>query len=449
MQLRLQPFLPRSLYGRAALILIVPIVVIQMVVSFTFIQRHYEGVARQMTRNILVELQYILAGVEVAEDRQAAAETAIALANALKMTAVLSPTTPRPEGTRIGLLDFSGRAMAEVLAEGMPGLGQIDTMTDPRRVTLWIDLDAGSVLELQFDRYRVAASNPHQLLAIMILASILMTGVAVVFLRNQVASISRLAQAAEAFGRGENLPYKPSGASEVRVAGTAFLAMRARIDRQIESRTLMLSGVSHDLRTPLTRMKLGMAFLPEDAETEALRRDVAEMERLVDSFLAFVRSDALEETSVADPGEIMAQVAERTKRLGASVAYEEQPAAPIRLRREAMARALDNLASNAARHGVRVRLLVRQSAAATSFVVEDDGPGIAPEFRDQAVEPFQRLDAARDPNRGGGVGLGLSIAADVARSHGGTLRLGASEELGGLKAEIVLPRKTPAFGGGA
>ncbi len=448
MKLRLKSFVPRSLYGRAVLILIVPIMVIQMVVSITFIQRHYEGVTGQMTRSILVELQYIVRMVDAAPTSQAAGGAAATLAQALRMQAHLPPITPEPDTTRIGVIDLSGAEMARVLSEGLAGLRRIDLLADNRRVQLWVNTRLGQVLEIEFDRSRVSASNPHQLLAVMIFASVFMTAVAFVFLRNQVRSISRLAEAAEAFGRGENLPYRPSGASEVRVAGAAFLAMRARIDRQIESRTLMLSGVSHDLRSPLTRMKLGLSFLPVDSETKGLSQDVADMERLVDSFLAFVRSDSLEATVDMDPWALMEKVADQTRRLGSVVDLADCKAAPVRLRPEAMARALENLGSNAARHGTHVRLSLRQTGATTSFVVEDNGPGIAADLRDQAIEPFQRLDAARDPNKGGGVGLGLSIAADVARSHGGSLRLGASESLGGLKAELVLPRQSAGFTGG-
>ncbi len=436
----LKSFLPRGLYGRAALILIVPIVVIQMVVSVAFIQRHYEGVTRQMTRSILVELQYILSAVGAAPTDEAAGLAAGALANALQMQAQVQLPDAGPHGTQIGFLDWSGRAMSAVLEEGLPGYQRVDLMSDPRQVRVWIALSSGRQLEIDFARSRVSASNPHQLLTVMILASVLMTAVAYVFLRNQVTPITRLAAAAEAFGRGETLPYRPRGAAEVRAAGAAFLAMRARIERQIESRTLMLSGVSHDLRAPLTRIKLGLAFLAEDQETRDLKQDVADMERLVDSFLAFVRGDAMEETAETDPAALVQDLALRTRRLGADVEWEGTSVAPVRLRREAVARALENLASNAARHGKKVRLSLRQSGAVTSFVIEDDGPGIAPELRELAMEPFQRLDAARDPNHGGGVGLGLSIAADVARSHGGSLRLGVSEALGGLKAELVLPR---------
>lgn len=439
MRLRLKSILPRDLYGRAALILIVPVVVIQLVVSIAFIQRHYDGVTRQMSRNILIELQDILAAAAPLSG-EAAANAARVRAVALRMQVHAPPRDAPPPASRIGALDLSGRAMAEVLAAGLPDLRAVDLRGNPRSVRLWLDLGDGQTVEVVFDRLRVSASNPHQLLAVMILASALMTAIAYLFLRNQFTPIKRLAHAAEAFGRGETVPYKLRGALEVRAAGAAFLAMRARIERQIESRTMMLSGVSHDLRSPLTRMKLGLSFLPEDDETRALRRDVEDMERLVDSFLDFARADTLEETVEVEPAQLVQEVAERLRRLGASVSVLAEPAAPLRLRREAVLRALENLGSNAARHGTRVLITLRDGPTSAVFSVEDDGPGIAPELRERALEPFQRLDSARDPNRGGGVGLGLSIALDVARSHGGALRLGTSDALGGLKAEISLPR---------
>ena len=217
--------------------------------------------------------------------------------------------------------------------------------------------------------------------------------------------------------------------------------MRARIERQIEQRTLMLSGVSHDLRAPLTRLKLGLAFLPEDDEVRALIGDVSDMERLVDEFLAFVRGDAMEETAAVDPIDLVVKSVENAQRLGQILQIGRlQEVGRVRLRPDAVSRALDNLIGNAARYGSRAEVSLLAYERSFRIVVEDDGPGIPRDRRDEALLPFTRLDPARDPNRGGGVGLGLSIAADIARSHGGSLRLGESEVLGGLKAELVLAR---------
>lgn len=238
--------------------------------------------------------------------------------------------------------------------------------------------------------------------------------------------------------------YRPRGATQVRKAGAAFLDMRARIERQIEQRTLMLSGVSHDLRTPLTRLRLGLSLLPEDDETRALQQDVTEMERLVDEFLSFARGDAMEGIETVDPGQIARRVVENAERAGqpvtlGAVTLQGAGGDLAKLRPQAVQRALENLIGNAVRYGDRVVVSITQTEAELRFAVEDNGPGIPQDRRDEALRPFTRLDTARNPNRGGGVGLGLSIAADIARSHGGALRLGEST-LGGLKAELVVAR---------
>lgn len=434
----LKSIMPRGLYGRAALILIVPIVTIQLVVSVTFIQRHFEKVTKQLTNGVNAELTLIMAELDSAGSEAAAQARLAELSDALRIKAEL----PAKGGTAQDLREFydlSGRVVIATLREGVPVAGGIDLLTNGdvnlRLPTRWGELG------LQLDRNRFSATNPHQLLVLMIVASILLTIIAFLFLSNQLRPIKLLAEAAEAFGKGRVLPYRPRGAAEVRAAGNAFLDMRARIERQIEQRTLMLSGVSHDLRTPLTRLRLGLSLLPEDEETAALLEDVAAMERLVDEFLSFARGDATEDSAEVEAAAIARKVAENAGRTGRGVEFVDLAGGvTLRLRPQAVTRALENLVGNALRHGSRARLTVSVTERALRYVVEDDGPGIPPERRDEALAPFARLDDARDPNRGGGVGLGLSIAADIARSHGGTLRLGSSEELGGLRAELVLAR---------
>jgi two-component system osmolarity sensor histidine kinase EnvZ len=273
----------------------------------------------------------------------------------------------------------------------------------------------------------------------MIVTSALLTVIAFYFLRRQLRPITKLAEAAEEFGKGRTVAYRPRGALEVRAAGRAFLDMRARIERQIEQRTLMLSGVSHDLRTPLTRMRLALSLLPEDAEVAVLQADVAQMERMVDEFLAFVRGDAMEGTAPTDAVALVQEVVQRAGD-GVRLAGVDGRAEPVAMRPRAIVRAVENLVNNARRHAGRVDLRLVFQDRSLRILVEDDGPGIAPERRDEALRPFTRLDASRDPNRGAGVGLGLSIASDIALSHGGALRLSQSETLGGLKAELVIAR---------
>lgn len=440
MRLSLKPFLPRSLFGRAALILIVPTVTIQLIVSVAFIQRHFEGVTRQLVHGVVVELGLLRDAVDAAGTAAEAQAAVQPLAAAVEMEVALpAPAATREDRRAWG--DLTAGAVIAELRERLPNVLSID-LASVRGMVLLTEQTRHGPMQVALARGRVSASNPHQLLVIMVLASVLMTLIAYIFLRNQLRPIKRLAEAAEAFGKGEAVPYRPRGALEVRAAGAAFLDMRARIERAIETRTLMLSGVSHDLRTPITRLRLGLSMLPEDEEVVALLSDVREMERLVDEFLAFVRGDAMEESAEVDPAEIAARIVDNVARSGGHLEWESRLSGPVlmRLRPQAVQRAVENLVGNAQRHGSRVRLTLSASERGLRFVVEDNGPGIPEAQREAAMAPFARLGGARDPNRGGGVGLGLSIAADVARSHGGRLVLGRSEALGGLRAELMLAR---------
>jgi two-component system osmolarity sensor histidine kinase EnvZ len=438
MRLHLKSLLPRGLFGRAALILVVPVVTIQLIVSVVFIQRHFERVTQQMTTSIQIEISHLVSVVNSASDLATAQAWADEIGAALELTVIL-PTNDVPDADRREFIDWSGREVILTLRDRMPELNAADLVSGDGRVWAWFETQHG-VMRVTVDRGRMSASNPHQLLVLMVFTSILMTGVAYVFLRNQLTPIARMAHAAEAFGKGEIVPFRPRGATEVRAAAQAFLDMRLRIERQIEARTQMLSGVSHDLRTPLTRLKLGLSFLPEEEEVEALKRDVQQMERMVDEFLAFARGDAMEAAEEVDPAQLLAQVVADAVRAGQSVqlGFMEWSGGTMRLRPQAVRRALENLLGNAARHADRAVVGLSSSDRLVRLVVEDDGPGIPEGAREAAMEPFQRLDAARDPNRGGGSGLGLAIAADIARSHGGALCLGQSEALGGLRAELTL-----------
>ncbi|PIE15269.1 MAG: two-component sensor histidine kinase [Rhodobacterales bacterium] len=435
----LKRYMPRSLYGRAALILILPIVTILLVVSVVSIQRLYEGVTRQMSQNMVRELNYVLERVQQAGDLAEAQAVSAGLQQGLALQIALPSTSPAQ--TRLGLVDLSGRVMQQTLYQGLSSLQAVDLVSQDHTVMLWFQTRHG-LMQIGFDRLRVTARNPHQLLVLMLLTGILMTIIAIIFLRNQLRPIKRLAAAAEAFGKGHVVPYHPRGAREVRAAGAAFLAMRTRIERQIEQRTLMLSGVSHDLRTPLTRLKLGLSMMEPGDEVAELQKDVADMQNLLEGFLDFARGDAGEEVQQSDPVALVERAVANACRAGHDVRFDgvQGPAGEMMLRPVAVQRALENLIGNGVRYGNKVRVSMVFSERALVIRIEDDGPGIAREDREQALQPFSRLVPGRNQNKGSGVGLGLSIALDIARSHGGGLRLGDSEQLGGLKVELVLSR---------
>jgi two-component system osmolarity sensor histidine kinase EnvZ len=422
----LKPYLPRGLYGRATLILLLPVVTLLLVVSVVFIQRHFEGVTQQMTGTMAREIRLVLDS-----DDQAVAE-------ALNIRVQAVPEAAMPASDTRLWYDFSGIVVMRELKALFPDLVRV-ALADDDIVVLYFRRGAGLV-RMVFDRRHVSARQPHQLLVNMVVFGALMTVISFLYLRNQLRPITRLAEAAEAFGRGRHVAYRPAGATEVRAAGRAFVDMRARIERQIEQRTLMLSGVSHDLRTPLTRLRLELAMLDE-AEAAPMLRDVDDMQRLLDGFLDFARGAQEGEAEPVDPVALVRRVVDDMQRARIAVtliAAEGQGQVP--LREGGIRRAVENLIGNAVRYGRRAEVSVTLTERSLRIRVEDDGPGIPPEHREEALRPFARLEPARNQNRGTGVGLGLSIVADVTRAHGGTLRLGESARLGGLCADIVISR---------
>lgn len=432
----LKRILPNSLYGRAILILLVPVIALQIVVSIIFLQRHFDKVTQQMTLSISLPLSYLLENIEQAPD----AESGTALAQDIggRLGFLVSIPGGAIEETRV-FYDLSGKSIISTMDRNLPQIKAID-LGNLDIVRVWADTPHG-LAEISFPRGLVSASNPHQLLVYMVFVGILMTAIAYIFLRNQLRPITKLADVAEAYGRGRVLPYRPRGATEVRAAGAAFVDMRNRIELAREQRTLLLSGVSHDLRTPLTRLRLGLSLSPDDEDNRAMVRDVTDMEHMLDGFLDFARGEADDETSPIVPVELARRIVENAARLGRSVTLVLADGVEdvVDMREQPVERAVDNLVQNALRYGQTVKMSVTTDPDFLYFTVEDDGPGIPAEQQEEALRPFTRLDPSRNQDRGGGAGLGLAIAMDVARAHGGTLRLTQSD-LGGLKAQLCLAR---------
>lgn len=440
----LKRYTPRGIYGRAALILIVPVLSILIVGSIIFVQRHYEDVTRQMTGSLSLDVALVLATIDAAPDRDNAVAAALELTTPLEFSVEL-PAKAGPSGLRRAWYDFAAPTAMEVFAENLGAVVSLDLRSSPALAILQVPTKFG-LAQFTFSRTRIAASNPHQFLVLMVIVAAVMVLISIIFLRNQMRPIRRLARASEAFGKGQVLPYRPAGAAEVRSAGHAFLEMRARIERQMEQRTLMLSGVSHDLRTPLTRMKLELSLLDDEKAAEALRTDVNDMERLLDSFLDFARSDSLDDPAVTEVCAFMRDLIGKLDDNGRVTLALPEEAINAVVRPLALERAISNLVLNALRYGQHAKLTVEASKRFLRLIVDDDGPGIAEEDREKALQPFVRLDRARNQNNGSGVGLGLAITHDIARRHGGNLILSRSEDMGGLRAEIRLPLGTSQTG---
>lgn len=450
----LKRFLPRGFYGRSALILLVPVVSILLIGSYAVIQRHYEGVTRQMTGIFARTVTHVLTTVDAAPNAETAADQVAQLGAAFDLQIRLHPvgTSPPADGAPPGLMELSDRVMLTQLRRAIAGLQA--AALNGSTVTLWLNTRHGP-LSLRVAANTVSPRNPHQLLVVLLLGGVLMGAIGFLFLKNQVRPILRLARAAEAFGLGQSVPFRPSGAREVRAAGQAFLEMRDRIEHHIEQRTLMLSGVSHDLRTPLTRLRLALSMAEDETEAKAMLADISQMEALIERLLDFARAEADETIEKTDLTALVSRIVERMARGDRPVSFlTPSTTGPliVALRPHLFARALDNLIDNALRYGCRaeVRILTDNPEEDGVVVeVEDDGPGIDSADRAAAIRPFVRLDKARGAGRGAagqdmaGVGLGLAIAADAMRNHGGQLELasGQTPGLGGLLARLVLPGK--------
>ena len=428
----IKSYMPKRLYFRAALILVFPVVFLQLIVSIVFIQRHFEGVTVQMTRTVAAELDLI---TEVIDREGAVAGQQIARALGMSMSMV-EQDTKFVERRRI--YDLTGLVVRRELLV-LPEILTVD-LPDNRVVNARIQ-SGQEYFALQFSRRRVSASNPHQLIVYLLFFGAFFTVIAFFYLRNQLRPITRLADAAEAFGHGENVPYDPSGALEVRAAGQAFLDMRDRIQRHLKQRTMILSGVSHDLRTPITRLKLGLSFLPKE-QREPLEKDVEDMNLLLNEFLDFAKfeNEADVPAETTNPSLLVDELIENFSRTDVKIeTIGGIEKSSFKLKPFAIKRALENLINNANRYGNQILIEKKLEDNFLIFSVHDDGPGIDKSQHDEVLQPFTRLDPSRNQNKGSGVGLGLPIAKEVAEGHGGILKLSESSLLHGLCASLIIP----------
>jgi two-component system, OmpR family, osmolarity sensor histidine kinase EnvZ len=434
----LRRYFPKSLYARVVLIVILPIFLMQAVVTVVFFNRHWDLVTANLSANVAGQVALV---TRLYEENPEAAERAKVeqwALDDLDLSVRFEAGGGIPQKDKLAPFNVYNSTLERRLGEALDKPYWFNTRSWPAFVEIRVQLDDGSLVFFAY-RDRVFATTGPIFLFWLISTSILLGGIAIVFLRNQVRSILRLANAAEAFGRGRDAPdYRPTGATEVRKAGYAFIAMRERIKRQLEQRTTMLAGVSHDLRTPLTRIKLALAMEPDTPEVIALRNDVLEMERMVEAYLEFARSEASDEDpDVFALGEMISEVESNTKRTGHTLQVDIPAGLVIAARRSALSRAVSNLVNNSLRHASKVWVNAERTERHIEIHVDDDGPGVDKNLYDEIFKPFTRLDEARNLNESG-MGLGLTVVRDVARSHGGDVTLDKSDK-GGLRATIRLP----------
>ncbi|HAV48958.1 MAG TPA: two-component sensor histidine kinase [Brevundimonas sp.] len=430
--------LPTSLWGRSLLIIVLPVLVMQVFVTWTFFDAHWQTVNARLSEGLAGDIAWAVETYAEDPTPEGLETLAGRAERTLSLSVAWQEATTLPESVRRGPIGDVDRALEAALASRLDRPFWFDTTRYPNYIDIRVQVGDG-VMRIIAPRERAVATQAHIFVVWLLAATVLLMSVAILFIRNQVRAIERLAAAAEAFGRGETRErFKPHGAREVRAAARAFMDMRDRIQRHIDQRTALLASVSHDLRTPLTRLRLELALAPPFKRASAMQGDLDQMEHMIDEYLAFAQGEAGEASDTLSVADLLDQAAEDARRIGATVEVDVPEALTVNVRPLAFRRALTNLVGNAAAHGDTVRLSARRlPSGATELAVEDDGPGIPEDMHEEAFRPFSRLDASRNQNRKG-VGLGLAIARDVARGHGGDITLDRST-LGGLMARIRLP----------
>jgi two-component system, OmpR family, osmolarity sensor histidine kinase EnvZ len=434
---KLNSVMPRGLYARALLIIIMPMVILQSVLAFVFVERQWAAVTQRLSAGVVQDIAALIdvyQGYPQDADRaqiKRIAQERLGLVVDFLPLGDLPPPGPKPF---FSLLDS---ALSTELSKQIGKPFWIDTVGNSALVEIRIQLDH-AVMRIFARRGAAYASNAKLFLLWMVGTSGVLLLVAIMFLRNQIKPILRLADAAESFGKGREVPnFRPRGAREVRRAAAAFIEMKTRVERSLEQRTAMLAGVSHDLRTVLTRFKLELALIDDSPEVEAMTKDIDEMARMLEAYLAFARGDLGEQSEPTDMAEFLEELKLDAERHGhkTGVIFHGPPI--VTVRPAAFKRCLGNLVSNAARFADTISITGHRDHRWLTVTVDDDGPGIPPNMREEVFKPFLRLDDARNQDEGG-TGLGLAIARDIARSHGGDILLSESP-LGGLRATVRVP----------
>jgi two-component system osmolarity sensor histidine kinase EnvZ len=436
----LADLMPKGLYARALIIIIAPIVLLQCVVAFTFMERHWQAVTRRLVEATVRDMAALNDLYEDYKNDDEYGQLIELARDRLKLWFQVLPPGDLPREVQRPFFNLLDGALTRELRAQIRQPFWIDTVGNSDQVEVRIRRDK-NVLRFVARRSQTYASNSHIFLVWMVGTSVVLLCVAILFLRNQIRPILRLAEAADAFGKGRPTPanFTPRGAREVRQAAQAFIEMRDRIKSHVDQRTTMLAGISHDLRTILTRYKLQVALLGDVPEAKAMNADVDEMWHMLEDYLAFTRGDGGEEAAPTNLRELLEEIYEEAQIYGVPIELKlrrRRKDLVLPLKRQAFKRAITNLISNAARYGTQIVIRAATERGFLRVEVDDNGPGIPVSERENVFRPFYRLDHARHAT--GSSGLGLAIARDIAGGHGGNVILGESS-MGGLRAVIRVP----------
>ena len=438
--MQLRDYLPKTLFGRMLSIILVPMILVQVITIFIFYERHWDTVTRHMASQLAAEIGLLADRLGSSPDK-----ATIDLIQTTGWQYFSFPVQHNPDGVFPGRNDGQPESYAEEMLRIELGRRitqdwYVDLVSDPNLIFIDLKLDIG-VLRIYASRKRIFSSTSWTFFGWTLGSSILLFAVALLFMRGQVQPILRLANAARALGLGRQAQdYRLEGAREVRLAGRAFQAMRHRIMRQLNERTEMLAGVSHDLRTPLTRIRLQLALMGDTEDAHAIRADLVEMEEMIDAYLSFAAGEGEEPTEDTDLQKMLERITAQTRNAHGFDVTLTPPSPPIPifpLRRKAMRRAVENVISNAIAFSSRAEISVRYRNDEVTVTIDDNGAGIPVERRADALRPFVRLETSRN-RQTGGTGLGLSITNDIILGHGGELTLDDSP-LGGLRVIMKLP----------
>ena len=428
-------FLPNGLLGRFFLIILLPLIVVQFSLGIFFYDRHWDTVSHRLARDVVDEIEFVADFVNKSDLTPDQIHQLLKQAqSSLFLNLKWSPNAQMNMKHKTRLMDMTKSLTQELQALKYPY--QITTTTDGQQ-RINIQLEKG-VLEVGVARKRFFSSTVWIFFLWMLISSVLWFGVALIFMKNQLRAIIRLAKAAESFGIGKNVDnFKPEGATEVRHAGAAFLMMKNRLKRYLTERTAMLAGVSHDLRTPLTRLKLQLSMLPQDETTRAMDNDVNEMEHMLNGYLTFARGDGREESKELNLTPFITNLVDKFKKTNHEIELIVKKEVHVIGRPTDLSRALGNLIANASRYATKTWVKIQKQQDMAQIIIDDNGPGIPKNRRQDVFKPFVRLEDSRNPATGG-VGLGLTISRDILLSHGGNIRLDTSPQKG-LRVIVDLP----------